>query len=115
MITSQLKYQLPGGKYNRPQSVIDDLKNCPSTNIVSERDFAQFDHKLKQKPTLSTILACGLIMFTNNKTSDWLSSKSKEKLEKLVNIARKDKHDRIKKYKKRKEEILTFKMDKMEK
>ena len=54
-------------------------------------------------------------MFTNNKTSEWLSSKSKDELKKLVDIARKNKHDRIKKYKKRKEEILTFKMDKMEK
>ena len=54
-------------------------------------------------------------MFTNNKTSDWLSSKFKEEWEKLVDIARKNKHDRIKKYKKLKEEILTFKIDKMEK
>ena len=54
-------------------------------------------------------------MFTNNKTSDWLSSKFKEEQEKLVDIARKNKHDRIKKYKKLKEEILTFKIDKMEK
>ena len=30
MIASQLKDQLPGGKYyNLPQSVRDDLKNCP--------------------------------------------------------------------------------------
>ena len=50
-----------------------------------------------------TISACELIMLTNNKTGDWLSSKFKEKLEKLVDIARKNKHDRIKKYKKRKE------------
>ena len=54
-------------------------------------------------------------MFTNNKTSDWLSSKFKEEREKLVDIARKNKHDRIKKYKKLNEEILTFKIDKMEK
>ena len=54
-------------------------------------------------------------MFTNNKTSDWLSSKFKEEREKLVDIARKNKHDRIKKYKKLKEEILAFKIDKMEK
>ena len=64
---------------------------------------------------MSTISACELIMLTNNKTGDWLSSKFKEKLEKLVDIARKNKHDRIKKYKKRKEESLIFKMDKMEK
>ena len=64
---------------------------------------------------MSTISACELIMLTNNKTGDWLSSKFKEELEKLVDIARKNKHDRIKKYKKRKEEGLIFKMDKMEK
>ena len=35
MINSQLKDQLPGGKYcNLSQSVRDDLKNCPSTTIV---------------------------------------------------------------------------------
>ena len=50
-----------------------------------------------------------------HKTIDWLSSRSREELEKLVDIARKNKHVRITKYKKRKEEILTFKMDKMEK
>ena len=65
---------------------------------------------------MSTISACKLIMFTINKTSDWLSSKFKEELEKLVDIAKKNKHDRIKKkYKKRKEESLIFKMDEMEK
>ena len=64
---------------------------------------------------MSTISACELVMLTNNKTGDWLSSKFKEELEKLVDIARKNKHDRIKKYKKRKEESLIFKMDKMEK
>ena len=64
---------------------------------------------------MSTISACELIMLTNSKTGDWLSSKFKEELEKLVDIARKNKHDRIKKYKKRKEESLIFKMDKMEK
>ena len=64
---------------------------------------------------MSTISACELIMLTNKKTGGWLSSKFKEELEKLVDIARKNKHDRIKKYKKRKEESLIFKMDKMEK
>ena len=64
---------------------------------------------------MSTISACELIMLTNKKTGGWLSSKFKEELEKFVDIARKNKHDRIKKYKKRKEESLIFKMDKMEK
>ena len=46
---------------------------------------------------MSIISACELIMLTINKTGDWLSSKFKEELEKLVDIARKNKHDRIKK------------------
>ena len=101
MITSQLKSQLPGGKcYNPSQSVRDDLITCPSTNTVSESDFAQFDQKLKQNSPLSTISACRVIMFNNNKTSDWLSSKSKEELEKVFDISRKNKHNRIRKYKK---------------
>ena len=45
---------------------------------------------------MSTILACRLIMFTNNKTNDWFTPKSKEELEKLVDIARKNNNDRIK-------------------
>ena len=54
-------------------------------------------------------------MFSKNQKSDWLSSKFKEESKKLVEIARKNKHGGIKKCNKEKEEILTFKRDKMEK
>ena len=103
MIKSQLRDQLPGGKYFAPDNKTrSDLQNCPTTNIVSERDFAQYDQKLTQKPTLSDIAVCGVIMFNNNKSGDWLDQKSKSEIKNLVKIARYNKHDRIKKYKKRK-------------
>ena len=54
-------------------------------------------------------------MLNNNKSSDWLANKSKEENKKLVQIARTKKHDRIKKYKDRKEEIVLFKTDKFKK
>ena len=54
-------------------------------------------------------------MLNNNKSSDWLANKSKEENKKLVQIARTNKHDRIKKYKDRKEEIVLFKTDKFKK
>ena len=54
-------------------------------------------------------------MLNNNKSSDWLANKSKEENKKLVQIARTNKHDRIKKYKDRKEEIVLFKTDKLKK
>ena len=110
MIKSQFRDQLPGGKYFAPNNETrSDLQNCPTTNIVSERDFAQYDQKLTQKPTFSDIAVCGVIMFNNNKSEDWLDKKSKLEIENLVKIARYNKHDRIKKYKKRKEDILAYK------
>ena len=54
-------------------------------------------------------------MLNNNKSSDWLANKSKEENKKLVQIARTNKHGRIKKYKDRKEEIVLFKTDKFKK
>ena len=54
-------------------------------------------------------------MLNNNKSSDWLANKSKEENKKLVQIARTNKHDRIKKYKDKKEEIVLFKTDKFKK
>jgi len=43
MVQSQLKDQLPGGIYHQPDStVLEETKNCPRTNIVSERDFASY-------------------------------------------------------------------------
>ena len=115
MVKHQLKHQLSGGKYYKPtKEIMSDLKHCPTTNIVSERDFATYDQKMTQKPTLSDIAACGVIMF-NNKSCDWLANKSKEEIKKLVQIARTNKHDRIKKYKDRKEVIISFKIDKLEK
>ena len=116
MVKRQLKDQLPTGKYYKPRKeVMSDLKHCPTTDIVSERDFATYDQKMTPKPTPSNITACGVIMFNNSKSCDWLANKSKEENKKLVQIARTNKHDRIKKYKDRKEEIILFKIDKLEK
>ena len=102
MIKSQLRDQLPGGKYFAPSNETrPDLQNSPTANMC--------DQKLTQKPTLSDIAVCGVIKFNNNKSGDWLDKKSKSKIENLVKTARYNKHDRIKKYKKRKEDILAYK------
>ena len=61
MVKHQLKDQLPGGKYYKPsKEIMSDLKHCPTTNFVSERDFATYDQKMTQKSTLSDMAACGV-------------------------------------------------------
>ena len=85
MIQSQLKDQLPGGKYYNPDNrVLEETQNCPRTNIVSERDFAQYDRRMHMKPNMTTLAAAGSIMFNNNKTFQWIDEKSNEEIQRYV-------------------------------
>ena len=53
MIKTLLKDQLPGGKHFAPNNeTMSDLRNCPTTNKLSERDIAWYDQKQTQNPTL---------------------------------------------------------------
>ena len=64
VIVRELEDQLPGGKYYQPsQELLDETAVCQRTNISSERNFAQMDHKVKQKQNISMVAACGVIMF----------------------------------------------------
>ena len=98
MIKTLLKDQLPGGKHFAPNSeIMSDLQNCPTTNILSERDFAWYDQKQTQNATLQDFGVCEVIMFNNKKSGDWFDQKSKSEIEKLIKIVRYKKHGGIKK------------------
>jgi len=85
---------LPGGIHDNPS----EEKRCqtqsvPKTNTVSERDFAQLDRFLREKPNATTIALESLILFSN-KTREWLLqnilfSKMAPKLRKLYQEGRK--------------------------
>ena len=116
MVRSQLTDQLPGGKYHQPSAdILEETANCQRTNVLSERDFAQYDRMLSMKPTLSTVATCGIIMFSNNKTSAWLGGKSEGELQDIISIAMKNKIYFIEKYKQRKNAILAYRTDMLEK
>ena len=81
---------LPGGVHDKPS----EEKRCqtqsvPKTNTVSERDFAQLDRFLREKPNATTIALESLILFSNNKTREWLQQKSDEQKAKIFASARK--------------------------
>ena len=63
--------------------------SVPTTNTVSERDFAKLDRLLREKPHASTLALEAHILFTNNKTSAWFASKSQEERKLLMETARK--------------------------
>ena len=51
-------------------------QSVPKTNKVSERDFALLDRFLKEKPNASTVAIESLILFSQNKTREWLGKKT---------------------------------------
>ena len=80
---------LPDGKYHNPSAkLITETKSVPTTNVVSERDFAKFDRFLREKPNASTLSLEAMIMFTNNKTASWLNSKMVKEREEIMRQAR---------------------------
>ena len=70
LLTHLVGEHLPDGKYDATNiSLIAETKSFPKTNTISERDFAQLDCFLREKPNASILSLEALILFCNNKTA----------------------------------------------
>ena len=69
---------LPKGKFNSVTDplIITETRSVPKTNVSPERDFAMLDRLMTQKPNASYIALESLLLFSHNKTSDWLQNKT---------------------------------------
>ena len=110
-----LAEHLPGGTFNTPTpELMSEASSVRSTNAVSERDFAQLDRLLREKPNASTIALEGMIAFANNHTADWLKVKSIEESGKILASARKSAQEMRHLYKCRQEEIQKYRLQELE-
>ena len=82
---------LPGGEFHdiSDPHIISETVSVPKMNVVPERDFALLDRLMSQKPNAAYIALESMILFCQNKTSDWLHSKSQEEQDRLLQAARK--------------------------
>lgn len=78
----------------------------PKTNTVSERDFAQLDRLLREKPNAVILSLEALILFNNNQTSKWLDEKEPSVRADLLANARKCGIEFRKQYEVRKRRML---------
>ena len=98
---------LPDGVHCNPSAeLISETKSVSKTNVVSERDFGKLDRLLREKPNATTLSLEAMILFSNNKTMNWLASKSPEEVKYLLQAARKIAPEFRKLYKERKQNIL---------
>jgi len=76
---------LPNGKfYDMSDEMIKSTKSCAPNNIKVERLMAKMDSSLKQAPNSSIETIESKIMYSNNKTHNWLNNKSKSDQHKLI-------------------------------
>ena len=107
VLERQLSDCLPGGCLNENTEGVDknlreQSKTVATTNIISERDFANLDRLQREKPNANLIALEGMILFTNNKTINWLSNLEEEKKCEYFRLARSKTPEVIRKFKERK-------------
>ena len=79
----------------------EESVSVKKTNTISERDFAKLDHLIREKPHSTTMSLEAHILFSNNKTREWLDSKSPDELKLLMETARKSVPKHKQKFKER--------------
>ena len=64
-------------------------KGTAKHNKYCETVFALYDQLLRTKPHISTIAAEASVMFTLNKTAEWLDAKNEDEEKKILTESRK--------------------------
>ena len=107
LLSRLVQDHLPGGAYCNPSAELThETKSVSKTNVVSERDFGKLDRLLREKPNATTLSLEAMILFSNNKTMNWLTSKSPEEVQQLLQAARKIAPEFRRLFKERKQNIL---------
>ena len=123
LLTKAASDHLPGGSFadiNKPLEM--ETKAVPRHNKFPERVFALLDALTRFRPVASTLCNESYIMFSLNKTGDWLNSLTSEKREKFLDMSRAEGRDirakyiaRIKEIEKTRQETLKARREQTEK
>ncbi|VDI44798.1 E1A/CREB-binding protein [Mytilus galloprovincialis] len=117
VIKRQLVDHLTGGKHSDPN---EDLmlisQSVPKTNQSNESNFGQLDRIKRFKPNATTAHIEGMVLYVNNKTSDWLDTQCNEadimqKVSKLLPKFIEKWRQRSKDIKKKRIEMLQIRAD----
>jgi len=105
---------LPGGKYAETSPELKQkTASVEKHNKHCERVFAYYDQLLRFKPNISTLATESYVMFTLNKTAQWLEGKSEDQTRQIVEEARGRVKEIRKKFRRRSESIRKKQMEKI--
>jgi E1A/CREB-binding protein len=88
LVSNAFKEHLPGGKYSNPSETLKEKsKAVIPHNKICERVFVMLDNFISFRPNASTITNEAFIMFSFNKTSEWLDSLPEEEKNKILTMS----------------------------
>ncbi len=95
--------QLAGG-VNADMDVdrMSETESVPKTNVGPERDFGMLDSLMRARPSAYTCAMEGVIMYKRNMTGEWMSQLGDERLNEVLENARKGVEQQRKDYLRRK-------------
>lgn len=99
---------LPGGKWSNVSDDVDirtKTKSVPTSSKYAESVFGSLDHLLRTKPSMTTISAEAYIMFSNNRTMDWLKAQDDRDIKLLLSDSKRQVKDIRRKFKERQQAI----------
>ena len=80
---------LPGGAFLNPsEQVIAETKSAMKHNKLPEFIFGQLDQLLRYRPNATLLTNEAYLMYSHNKTREWLSNLNEDERQKLISNAR---------------------------
>ncbi|XP_048238950.1 uncharacterized protein LOC125372575 [Haliotis rufescens] len=109
-----LKDHLPGGRFHCPSAIIiQETSGVPKHNIATERLFSGLDRLIHKMPNANTIGIEGILLWSLNKSVDYLDSLSPAERERLIGKARSAAPAMLVKYRERKRLIKQKRKEKV--
>ena len=98
-IKRQLEDHLPGGKYhNTGADLRQETTTCPKDNVAAERVFAGLDYLKRKSPNMSAFAMQGVLLWSQNKTAQYIDACSPEERKQLMNSAIKNRKHIVRLY-----------------
>lgn len=100
-----------GAFYNPSDKLIEDTKSAMKHNKLPEFVFGQLDQLLRYRPNATLLTNESYILYSHNKTRDWLSSMQENERDQLMTKARIEGKDIRNKFKSRLKDIETKRLE----
>ena len=117
LLDRQAVDHIPGGKYfTKPRDIAMQSTSVLKHNKLSEFFFGQLDFLLKYRPNATVLCNEAYLLYSHNKTDEWLQSLDDETKTKFINDSRKEGknirvkfHERLKTIEEKRVETLKMK------